>query len=74
MTTTNPDIGDRREIINPLNADHRSICKFDSPSDPNYVFIRNSLVKATEDILAKGMSSSPWLFLVLYFTPCETGI
>ncbi|KAK4213973.1 WD40-repeat-containing domain protein [Rhypophila decipiens] len=44
-------IGHRRENVNPINADHRGICKFDSPSDPNYISIRNSLVKATEDLL-----------------------
>ena len=30
------------------------MCKFDSPSHPNYIFIRNSLVKATEDVLGDG--------------------
>ncbi|KAM7212469.1 hypothetical protein V8F06_012156 [Rhypophila decipiens] len=44
-------LGHRRENVNPINADHRGICKFDSPSDPNYISIRNSLVKATEDAL-----------------------
>ncbi|KAK4113314.1 hypothetical protein N656DRAFT_844254 [Canariomyces notabilis] len=44
-------IGHRREVVNPMNADHRNMCKFESPTDPNYIFIRNSLVKATEDVL-----------------------
>ncbi|KAL8409621.1 hypothetical protein RB594_007898 [Gaeumannomyces avenae] len=44
-------MGHKQEIVNPLYADHRNICKFDSPADPNYAFIRNSLVKATEDVL-----------------------
>ncbi|KLU89997.1 hypothetical protein MAPG_08964 [Magnaporthiopsis poae ATCC 64411] len=44
-------MGHKQEIVNPLYADHRNICKFDSPADPNYAFVRNSLVKATEDVL-----------------------
>lgn len=28
----------------PMDADHRSICKFASPHDGNYVLLRNSLV------------------------------
>ncbi|KAI1328234.1 hypothetical protein F5Y16DRAFT_409897 [Xylariaceae sp. FL0255] len=44
-------LGYKGEIAQPLNADHRSICKFDSPADPNYVTIRNSLSKAVEDLL-----------------------
>ncbi|KAJ2994689.1 hypothetical protein NUW58_g1486 [Xylaria curta] len=27
----------------PMNADHRSICKFEAPSDPNYIVLRNAL-------------------------------
>jgi hypothetical protein len=49
-------IGHRREVVNPMNADHRNICKFDSPADPNYVTIRNSLVKAVEDVMGDGMA------------------
>lgn len=37
-------LGYREEKHIPMNADHRSICKFDTPSDPNYVLIRNALV------------------------------
>lgn len=47
-------IGYQGETAQPLNADHRSICKFDSPKDPNYVTIRNALSKAIEDLLADG--------------------
>ncbi|KAK5659672.1 hypothetical protein OQA88_880 [Cercophora sp. LCS_1] len=35
---------DERQI--PMNADHRSICKFHSPQDQNYIIIRNSLVSS----------------------------
>lgn len=38
-----------------LNATHRSICKFDSPSDPNFVTLRNALVTTTRNITEKGM-------------------
>ncbi|KAI0521378.1 hypothetical protein F5B22DRAFT_571235 [Xylaria bambusicola] len=44
-------LGYKGEKAQPLNADHRNICKFDSPKDPNYVTIRNSLSKAVEDLL-----------------------
>lgn len=45
----------------PLDADHWNVCKFDSPADPNYVSVRNSLVKATEDILGDGESNPLYL-------------
>lgn len=45
-------LGYQGETAQPLNADHRSICKFDSQKDPNYVTIRNALSKAIEDLLA----------------------
>ncbi|KAK0746941.1 hypothetical protein B0T18DRAFT_327372 [Schizothecium vesticola] len=35
---------DERQI--PMNADHRSICKFQTPQDQNYIIIRNSLVSS----------------------------
>ena len=34
-----------------LNASHRGICKFDTPSDPNYVTLRNSIVSCVEEII-----------------------
>ncbi|KAH1734400.1 hypothetical protein KXV68_003046 [Aspergillus fumigatus] len=36
-------LGYRKEKCIPLNADHRSICKFEAPNDPNYILIRNAL-------------------------------
>ncbi|CAG8902274.1 unnamed protein product [Penicillium egyptiacum] len=36
-------LGYREEKQIPMTADHRSICKFDTPEDPNYVILRNSL-------------------------------
>ncbi|KAH8907338.1 NACHT and WD domain protein [Coniochaeta sp. PMI_546] len=34
-----------------INANHRDICKFDSPDDPNYITLRNALSTAVQDIL-----------------------
>ena len=34
----------------PVNADHRSICKFDAPTDPNYVLLRNALASTVQTI------------------------
>ena len=36
------------EMQMPVNADHRSICKFDTPTDPNYVIIRNALASTVQ--------------------------
>ncbi|KAF5010443.1 hypothetical protein FDECE_3412 [Fusarium decemcellulare] len=44
-------IGAANEHVHPLNADHMTVCKFESPEDPNYILIKNSLAKAVEDIL-----------------------
>ena len=48
-------LGYREEKQIPMNADHRSICKFDTPSDPNYVTLRNALVSTVDDICKGGM-------------------
>lgn len=37
-------LGYREEKQVPMAADHRSICKFDDPSEPNYVLLRNALM------------------------------
>ncbi|KAB5582350.1 hypothetical protein GE09DRAFT_264304 [Coniochaeta sp. 2T2.1] len=39
---------ERRQLI---NANHRDICKFDSPDDPNYVTLRNALSSVVHDFL-----------------------
>lgn len=39
---------ERRQLI---NANHRNICKFDSPEDPNYITLRNALSSAVRDFL-----------------------
>ena len=48
-----------------LNATHRSICKFDSPSDPNFVSVRNALASITKDITTKGMLSAKLLMFCI---------
>ncbi|RMJ29028.1 WD40 [Aspergillus sp. HF37] len=44
----------------PMNADHRSICKFLAPTDSNYVTARNALASTVNDIsqLAKKSKNS----------------
>ncbi|KAK4223574.1 hypothetical protein QBC38DRAFT_45736 [Podospora fimiseda] len=37
-----------KEQIVPLNADHRHVCKFSTPSDPNYQILRNALLTAVD--------------------------
>ncbi|KAJ6790358.1 hypothetical protein PWT90_08554 [Aphanocladium album] len=49
-------LGYREENQVPMAADHRSICKFDTASDPNYTLLRNALastvsVASTEALL-----------------------
>lgn len=36
-------LGFREEKQMPMNANHRSICKFQTPGDPNYLVLRNAL-------------------------------
>ncbi|KAK4691880.1 protein SERAC1, partial [Lecanoromycetidae sp. Uapishka_2] len=43
-------LGYREERQIPMNADHRSICKFETPIDPNYVTLRNALASTVQDI------------------------
>ncbi|RAR03116.1 nacht and wd domain-containing protein [Stemphylium lycopersici] len=44
-------IGLKHERIQPLNADHRTICKFDNTEDSNYVKVKNALASMVETIL-----------------------
>ncbi|PGH26450.1 hypothetical protein AJ80_01949 [Polytolypa hystricis UAMH7299] len=41
-----------------LNADHRAICRFTSPVDPNYQTVRNALVLTVTDLLRDGSGSN----------------
>lgn len=48
-------LGYSHERIALLNADHRGVCKFDRPSDPNYKTLRNAFSTTIETITAEGM-------------------
>lgn len=48
-------MGYRGESTIPLNADHNSITKFDSPQDSNYVSVRNILKSLVTGIRLRGM-------------------
>ena len=50
-------LGYREEKQMPMNADHRSICKFESPMDPNYVVLRNALASTAQPISNLGNTS-----------------
>ncbi|SPO04700.1 uncharacterized protein DNG_07385 [Cephalotrichum gorgonifer] len=39
------------ERVQYLNANHRDICKFDSPEDPNYITLKNALTSAADDLV-----------------------
>ncbi|KAI0135872.1 hypothetical protein F4814DRAFT_39480 [Daldinia grandis] len=41
-------LGYPNEEIVAMNADHRQLCKFDSPADPNYRILRNALHTAAD--------------------------
>ncbi|KAJ5674161.1 hypothetical protein N7462_009600, partial [Penicillium macrosclerotiorum] len=38
------------ERTSPIQADHRGVCKYKSPSDPNYIIVRDSIVEALDRI------------------------
>ena len=46
-------LGYAREHISPLTADHRGVCKFDLPSDPNYKTLRNAFITTIDTILSQ---------------------
>ncbi|KAH0556465.1 hypothetical protein GP486_005630 [Trichoglossum hirsutum] len=50
-------LGYREEKSAPVNASHREICKFDQPTDPNFVTIRNALAFCIHN-LTKTLRSS----------------
>ena len=47
-------LGYANEHVWPLEADHRSICKFDDQSDPNYKILRDCFLKSIEAIEVAG--------------------
>lgn len=44
-------LGYKNESVQYLNASHRDVCKFDDPSDPNYITVKNALATAVEELL-----------------------
>jgi pimeloyl-ACP methyl ester carboxylesterase len=48
-------LGYREAKQTPMNADHRSICKFETVTDPNYLVIRNSLASTINGISKTGI-------------------
>jgi hypothetical protein len=46
-------IGLKHERILPLNADHRTVCKFDSVHDSNYIKVKSALASIVEDIISE---------------------
>ena len=48
-------LGYREEKQMPMNADHRSICKFETSNDSNYVSLRNALASTVEAISNLGL-------------------
>lgn len=49
-------LGYRGEKQIPMNADHRSICKFETKKDPNYATLRNALASTVNSISKLGMA------------------
>jgi hypothetical protein len=47
-------LGLREEKQMPMNADHRSICKFDTPNDRNYLILRNALATTVGQLVKPG--------------------
>ncbi|KAH8589976.1 hypothetical protein B0O99DRAFT_315745 [Bisporella sp. PMI_857] len=51
-------LGYEKEKPVPLDADHRTICKFQTPDDHNYRTLRNNFVRTIEDITAEVSEAS----------------
>jgi hypothetical protein len=45
-------LGYAKERSSLLNADHRGVCKFDHPTDPNYQTLRNAFITTIDMILS----------------------
>ncbi|GLB12828.1 hypothetical protein AtubIFM61612_000215 [Aspergillus tubingensis] len=46
-------LGLSKERCSLLNADHSGICKFESPTDPNYKSLRNAFITTVDSILTE---------------------
>ncbi|KAH6680769.1 NACHT and WD domain protein [Halenospora varia] len=47
------------ETSKPLDADHHSVCKYDSPKDPNYITVRNVLKSLVSKIITSARAKEP---------------
>lgn len=47
------------EVSKALSADHHNVCKFDSPKDPNYITVRNSIKSIMSKIISTDRLNSP---------------
>jgi hypothetical protein len=47
-------LGYAHERVALLNADHRGVCKFEKPDDPNYKTLRNALSTTIASITSEG--------------------
>jgi pimeloyl-ACP methyl ester carboxylesterase len=47
------------ELSRALDADHHGVCKYDGPSDPNYVTVRNVLKSIVSKIVARRSDLGP---------------
>src|ERR1700753_190589 len=47
------------EISRALNADHHNVCKYDSPTDPNYIIVRNALKSLIGKLIVKDLADKP---------------
>jgi hypothetical protein len=59
-------LGYREEKQMPMNADHRSICKFETPTEPNYMILRNALASTVQSISNLGMA-----WPIVHSEPCS---
>ncbi|MCJ1405745.1 hypothetical protein MMC11_008975 [Xylographa trunciseda] len=50
-------LGYRKEKQMPMNADHRTICKFETPTDPNYIILRNAFAATIQGISRLGTAN-----------------
>ncbi|KAI1110827.1 WD40-repeat-containing domain protein [Nemania sp. NC0429] len=52
-------LGYREEKQMPMNADHRSICKFETQFDANYIILRNALASTVSNISTAVLEPDP---------------
>ncbi len=55
-------LGYARERISLLNANHRGVCKFDLPSDPNYKILRNAFITTIDTILSESKNRNSVIY------------